>query len=362
MKDIIIFGTGKYFESKRETIEQKYHVVGFLDNKLDVNEDAEYQDSGIPIMNPAAVSRKDTTKIFLMSIHFISMWRQLCSIGVDPDRLVFPYMEMPFFENEDALSSSLERMLFFLEYFECYGRDGSITRISNEREWYAFLRKVYRHRYPLIGAVADMSSDPVSRRFGTERGTPIDRFYIERFLREHQMYIQGDVLEIEDSIYTKKFGGSKVTSSIVMDVSSAAEGITFQGNLETGQGIRDRIADCFVLTQTLMYIFDLKSAVHNVSRLLKKKGRALVTCSGISQNSIRCMDNYGCYFNFNRDALVRIFEGEEGLHVIDSGSYGNVKTVTAHLNGLCCEDLREEDFTVNDKYYPLIVYVTVEKG
>ena len=33
MKDIIVFGTGKYFESKRQTISEKYHIIGFLDNK-----------------------------------------------------------------------------------------------------------------------------------------------------------------------------------------------------------------------------------------------------------------------------------------------------------------------------------------
>ena len=46
---------------------------------------------------------------------------------------------------------------------------------------------------------------------------------------------------------------------LIMDVSSKDEGITFQGNLETGEGILDGIADCFILTQTLMYIFDLKN-------------------------------------------------------------------------------------------------------
>ncbi len=168
-------------------------------------------------------------------------------------------------------------------------------------------------------------------------------------------------MEIEDNMYTRRFGGMKVNNSIVMDVSSTGNGITFQGNLETGEGIRDGIADCFILTQTLMYIFDLKSAAHNICRLLKKDGKAFITCSGISQNSMRCMDHYGCYFNFNQDALIRIFEDEEELRIIDSGSYGNVKTVTAHLNGLCCEDLKESDFEANDKYYPLIVYVVVER-
>ncbi len=43
-----------------------------------------------------------------------------------------------------------------------------------------------------------------------------------------------------------------------MDVDAVGAEITFQANLENGSGIRDEVADCFILTQTLMYIFDLK--------------------------------------------------------------------------------------------------------
>ena len=74
------------------------------------------------------------------------------------------------------------------------------------------------------------------------------------------------------------------------------------------------------------------------------------------------MDNYGCYFNFNKDAFVRMFEAEPMAQVLETGSFGNVKTVSAHLNGLCLEDLMIEDFAPNDKYYPLIVYAVVKKN
>lgn len=361
MKDIIVFGTGKYFETKREIIERNYNITVFLDNKVKSGEMVVYQDTGVEVINPVDLNDNETTEIFLMSVHFVSMWKQLCRIGVKPERLIFPYMEQPFFENEDALCSYVEKIVFSERYFECFRTNGTVVRITDDKDWRAFLRQAYKQKYPLINAIASMTSEPISRQFGTERGMPIDRFYIERFLENNKQFIKGDVLEIEDSMYTKQFGGEHVKTAIVMDVSSVGGNVTFQGNLETGVGIMDEIVDCFILTQTLMYIFDLKSAARNIGRLLKKGGKVLITCSGISQNSIRCMDDYGCYFNFNQEALLRIFEDETALCVIKKGSYGNVKTVTAHLNGLCCEDLKEDDFEVNDKYYPLIVYAVVEK-
>ena len=54
---------------------------------------------------------------------------------------------------------------------------------------------------------------PVSRSFGIERGIPIDRYYIENFLRRHSGLseyapgaIHGDVLEVGDDMYTQQFG------------------------------------------------------------------------------------------------------------------------------------------------------------
>lgn len=362
MENIIVFGMGKYFEYKKEAIERKYKIIQFLDNRIEQNEVRLYKNTDIEIINPNNLDRDDDTVIFLMSVHFVSMWKQLCSIGVNPGRIVFPYTEEPFFENEDALCNYLSDLKFARDSFECIQKNGHITNISTESEWRELLRRAYKERYPLLNAIAKMDTEPISRQFGTERGTPIDRYYIDFFLKGHSEFIKGDVLEIEDNAYTLCFGGNKVIHSMVMDVNSQNSNISFNGNLETGEGIKDGIADCFILTQTLMYIFDLKSVAHNINRILKVNGVVLITCSGISQNSIRCMDNYGCYFNFNKDVFVRMFEEETSLQVIETGSYGNVKTVSAHINGLCCEDLVTEDFMPNDKYYPLIVYAVVRKN
>lgn len=361
MENIIVFGMGKYFECKRPVLEKRYKIVKFLDNRIKKNGRELYRDTDIEIINPDDLNKEDDTVIFLMSVYFVSMWKQLCQIGVSPERIKFPYAESPFFENDDALCHYLSHITFLQEHFLCVRKDGTATKISTEEEWRSLLRAAYRSRYPLIRSIADMETEPISRQFGTERGTPVDRYYIERFLEEHKQVVKGDVLEIEDSTYTLQYGEGRLRSAIVMDVGKEGGDITFKGNLETGEGIRDEIADCFILTQTLMYIFDLKSAVHNIARLLKKGGIVLVTCSGISQNSKRCMDDYGCCFNFNKDALCRLFEQEPDLEVVEAGSYGNVKTVSAHLNGLCCEDLAADDFMPNDRYYPLIVYAAVRK-
>ncbi len=363
MQEIIVFGTGKYFAYKEETIWHKYHIIAFLDNRVERGRQELYKNTNIRILNPESVDIMDEKPIFLMSVHFIGMWEQLMKLGISPNRIVFPFFLEPYFENEKVLNHLLTEIRFSKNYFTCIAHDTTIqSKINGMQDWREFLRSSYRKTYPLINAVTQMGLAPISRQFGTERGTPVDRYYIEKFLKEHKHLVKGEVLEIEDNIYSIKYGEERLTRSIVMDVENSGGVIAFKGNLETGDGIRDEVADCFILTQTLMYLFDLKSAVHNIGRLLKRDGTVLVTCSGISQNSRRCMENYGCCFNFNVDGLRKIFLLEPDLEVVEAGSYGNVKTVMAHIGGLCREDLDVGDFLENDKYYPLIVYAVVKKN
>ena len=50
-----------------------------------------------------------------------------------------------------------------------------------------------------------------------ERGDVIDRIYLEHYLDKHRNAIQGEVLEIDDSYYTTKYG-SNVERSVTYDV------------------------------------------------------------------------------------------------------------------------------------------------
>ena len=47
---------------------------------------------------------------------------------------------------------------------------------------------------------------PFSDRYGYDRETPIERYYIERFLSEHAQRIRGRVLEAKDARDSRRFG------------------------------------------------------------------------------------------------------------------------------------------------------------
>lgn len=63
---------------------------------------------------------------------------------------------------------------------------------------------------------------PISNLYGWDRGTPVDRYYIEKFLDKHRDAIQGHVLEISEDTYTKKFGGDRVAQIDILHYNDPA--------------------------------------------------------------------------------------------------------------------------------------------
>ena len=113
---------------------------------------------------------------------------------------------------------------------------------------------------------------PISRHFGFDRGTPIDRYYIEKFLEKNAEDIRGRTLEIGDDSYTQQFGDDQTTKRDVLHVHADNASATFVGDLTNADHIPSDTFDCFVLTQTIHLIVDVASALRTVHRLLKPGG------------------------------------------------------------------------------------------
>src|SRR5262249_47385240 len=124
---------------------------------------------------------------------------------------------------------------------------------------------------------------PASTDFGYDRGTPIDRYYIERALLECAPDIQGRVLEIKDDTYTRRFGGTRVTQSDVLDVIADNPCATIIADLRAAPQIPSDTFDCVIVTQTLQLIDELQCAIRTLHRVLKPGGILLATVPGISQ-------------------------------------------------------------------------------
>jgi GT2 family glycosyltransferase/SAM-dependent methyltransferase len=202
---------------------------------------------------------------------------------------------------------------------------------------------------------------PISRDFGYDRGLPVDRYYIEQFLARHRSLIRGRVLEIGDDSYTRKFGGRRVLAADVLHVEEGNEQATYVGDLTCADQIPSDHFDCFILTQTLHLVYDVRAALQTIYRVLKPGGVVLATLPGISQRSRDQWADYWCW-GFTRLSAGRLFAEFFPAEEIEVESHGNVLAATAFLQGLAANELSPEELEHQDPQYEMLITVRAVKA
>ncbi len=222
-------------------------------------------------------------------------------------------------------------------------------------------RRIVRYsRWPPVGTVRFGSLrrlKPISQDWGAERGQPIDRYYIERFLATQADTIKGRVLEIGDNTYTRRYGQDQVVESVVLHVAEQKEHVTLIGNLTDPNSIPAESFDCLIVTQTLQAIFDVQTAVCTIYHSLKPGGVALVTIPGISKISRYDMDRWGYYWSFTTRSAEDLFAAVFPRDHLQVEAYGNVLSSIAFLHGLASEELRSKELEYVDPDYQLLITV-----
>lgn len=227
---------------------------------------------------------------------------------------------------------------------------GRIKRVLNFLNKYVMLKKIR------FGSIRRL--EPVDREFGFNLGMPVDRYYIENFLHKHRHLIKGQVLEIGEDSYTSKFACADFRLTILNVVEK--EGC-IRGDLESGSGIPENSFDCIIMTQTLPFIYDLRSAISNVYRALRPNGYVLATNPCISQISRFDMDRWGDYWRFTDLSLRKLFEQSFSKKEIEVTSFGNCLTATCFIQGIPAEKLSKMELEYIDRDYPVTLTVLAKK-
>jgi hypothetical protein len=205
------------------------------------------------------------------------------------------------------------------------------------------------------------ATKPASSVFGLDRGTPIDRRYIERFLASKAELVRGRVLEIAESHYSRRFGGDRVEAYEVLHATPGNRNATIVGDLTDVATLPENAVDCFICTQTLNFIYDVQGAVRGAHHLLKPGGVLLATVAGISQISRFDMERWGDYWRFTTASVRKLLEPVFGA--VEIGSLGNVLAATAFLQGVAVEDLPDPALLDEaDDDYQVIITVVARKG
>ena len=198
------------------------------------------------------------------------------------------------------------------------------------------------------------SLKPLSKVWGGDRGTPIDRYYIEAFLDRHAADVKGRVLEVQEDDYSRRYGQDRVTHQDVLNLDPSNPNATIIGDLADPETLPAGKFDCIILTQTLHLVFDMVAAIANVRRALKPGGVLLITVPGISP-----LDRYdffdGWYWSLTEPALKRLLEASFGPDNVAVETHGNLYAATAFLHAACVQEVSKRKLDKFDRVYPVTV-------
>ncbi len=201
---------------------------------------------------------------------------------------------------------------------------------------------------------------PIDPNWGFERGTPIDRVYVEEFVGSYAADVRGRVLEIAAADYTTRFGHDVERVDILM----ATEGnpqATIVGDLTDAPHIPDDAFDCAIVTQTLQFVYDVRSALATLQRVLAPGGVLLATVPGLTKISPPEDDEYGEWWHFTARSAGRLAEEAFGAGNVETRSYGNVLSAAGFLYGLAASDLTPAELAAHDRLYEVTVGVRAVK-
>lgn len=217
--------------------------------------------------------------------------------------------------------------------------------------------KINRTIKPVESLLVTKSTKPISTKFGFDRGKPIDRYWIEKFIKANKNYIKGRCLEIGDSRYTQLFGENRITKIDVLDIDKKNKTANIYADLRKMPNIVSNTYDCIILTHVLGMVDNLNSAVSELHRILKPGGTILATSASLSPT----YDLTSNYWRFTVAGFRYLFSKKFTPKKINALSYGNVLTGQYFWVGLSSEDLKLKDLDYDDPSFPCIVAIRATK-
>jgi SAM-dependent methyltransferase len=234
------------------------------------------------------------------------------------------------------------------------GRLDGVKRMLGPR-WTARARCVLRgYPLPLWGNMRRVR--PFSERYGFERGTPIDRYYLHQFLAKRRSDIRGDVLEIQVPSYAKRFGDSpRVVHTLDIDPAFTP---TYCCDLARADEVVPAASyDCFLLPQTLSVLPDVERSLQQALRLVRPGGVVLASTAAFAPLIPDGPDYWRLSAHGWKAVAARAWTGCD----VEVTAYGNCLAAAAAMYGLAAEELTARELDVQDHRYPVLVTLRCQK-
>jgi hypothetical protein len=221
--------------------------------------------------------------------------------------------------------------------------------------WTAWLRCLVRRKgLPLWGNLRRIK--PFSTSFGSDRGTPVDRYYLHKFLEQNRAYITGDVLEIQMPGYTYQYGHN-IRRAHSIDIHPQVQP-TFVCDLAHSESILPSESyDCFLLPNTLCVLYDIEGCLRHALRVIKPGGVILASTASF----VPLAPDYPDYWRLTAAGWMEIAQRVWPNCDVLVESYGNCLAAVAAMLGLALEELTPAELDVFDPHYPVLITIFCRK-
>jgi hypothetical protein len=229
-----------------------------------------------------------------------------------------------------------------------------MKKIFTKKNYLSIVKKIIRGFVRLINKKYRLSITPLSRNFGYNRGTPIDRIYIYDFIDKHSGDIVGDCLEVgyPELLIRKNIPLDRISTIGKSNFKLVSK--FYDCDLTDAESIPSKQFDTFICTQTFNFIYDFTKAVANTAKLISPNGVLLGSVAGISQISSYDDERWGDYFRFTPRSVKKLLE--DNFHSVQITAYGNFYTAIHFLAGFSYEDLESPEVIFEyDPNYPLVI-------
>lgn len=199
---------------------------------------------------------------------------------------------------------------------------------------------------------------PLSERWGSDRGVAVHRRYITDFLEAHAQDVRGHVLEFNDPGYTREVGGGRVTKSDVVHIDDSNPQATIVADLTRPNAVPSDTFDCVIATHVLHVIFEPLTILRELHRILKPGGVLLVAVPTVSMIG----PEFPELWRFTPLGVQRLLEATFPREGVEVRPYGNSLAAAAEIRGVVSGELSAQELWSVDPRFTVEVCARARKA
>jgi len=195
---------------------------------------------------------------------------------------------------------------------------------------------------------------PICPFYGMTRGTPIDRYYLQKFIRKIKKEVTGKAIEFGGTRSEfSQYQFSLVNEYLAVDIIETPE-VDIVGNIFDKSLFKNNSCDSIIIFNVLEHLDNPDKAIDNMNHWLKPGGKIFCMVPNAQRVHFYPKD----YWRFMPDGLAELFKKFKKTHCF---VYGNLTSTIASLMGISVEELSTRELDECNPYYPVATCLIAQK-